>query len=212
MRISDWSDVCSSDLRASEIYFENVAIPGDALLGGKERVSPEVLRMWNNTSQRENPVEITHLVEPDGAGGQDSCYYEARCQIGDGLLKRAKFSENAILAASWEYVGNEPYASNCPGMTSRGAARALQIDEKDKSRAIQRAHNPPMQGPAVNGGVSLTPGAYNEIGLAQTQHQGIRSVYDFKPDIGGLLDNIGRRERRVNTAYFVDLFLMLTLD
>src|SRR3546814_7553494 len=80
-------------------------------------------------------------------------------------LKRAKFSENAILAASWEYVGNEPYASNCPGMTSRGAARALQIDEKDKSRAIQRAHNPPMQGPAVNGGVSLTPGAYNEIGL-----------------------------------------------
>src|SRR3546814_7582179 len=97
-------------------------------------------------------------------------------------------------------------------MTSRGAARALQIDEKDKSRAIQRAHNPPMQGPAVNGGVSLTPGAYNEIGLAQTQHQGIRSVYDFKPDIGGLLDNIGRRERRINTAYFVDLFLMLTLD
>src|SRR3546814_8205555 len=88
-------------------------------------------------------------------------------------------------------------------MTSRGAARALQIDEKDKSRAIQRAHNPPMQGPAVNGGVSLTPGAYNEIGLAQTQHQGIRSVYDFKPDIGGLLDNIGRRERRINTAYFV---------
>src|SRR3546814_18501799 len=69
-----------------------------------------------------------------------------------------------------------------------------------------------MQGPAVNGGVSLTPGAYNEIGLAQTQHQGIRSVYDFKPDIGGLLDNIGRRERRINTAYFVDLFLMLTLD
>src|SRR3546814_19852168 len=68
-----------------------------------------------------------------------------------------------------------------------------------------------MQGPAVNGGVSLTPGAYNEIGLAQTQHQGIRSVYDFKPDIGGLLDNIGRRERRINTAYFVDLFLMLTL-
>src|SRR3546814_11351616 len=63
MRISDWSsDVCSSDLRdgvslflidaslpgivrrdyptvdgsrASEIYFENVAIPGDALLGGE---------------------------------------------------------------------------------------------------------------------------------------------------------------------------------
>src|SRR3546814_17400608 len=47
---------------------------------GKERVSPEVLRMWNNTSQRANPVEITHLVEPDGAGGQDSCYYEAPCQ------------------------------------------------------------------------------------------------------------------------------------
>src|SRR3546814_16749370 len=121
--------------------------------------------------------------------GQDSCYYEARCQIGDGLLKRAKFSENAILAASWEYVGNEPYASNCPGMTSRGAARALQIDEKDKRRAIQRAHNPPMQGPAVNGGVSLTHGAYNELGLTPTHHQGIHPVSAFHPHIQRLLNN-----------------------
>src|SRR3546814_14776246 len=108
--------------------------------------------MWNNTSQRENPVEITHLVEPDGAGGQDSCYYEARCQIGDGLLKRAKFSENAILAASWESVGNEPYASNCPGMTSRGAARALQIHGQDKRWSNTRGLTPPMQWPAGNGG------------------------------------------------------------
>src|SRR3546814_16355736 len=39
---------------------------------GKERVSPEVLRMWHNTSQRETSVEITPLVEPDGAGAVGS--------------------------------------------------------------------------------------------------------------------------------------------
>src|SRR3546814_17740986 len=48
---------------------------------GKERVSPEVLSMWHNTSQRANPVELTHLVDRDGAGGQDSCSYAPRCTV-----------------------------------------------------------------------------------------------------------------------------------
>src|SRR3546814_15707649 len=81
---------------------------------GKERVSPEVLRMWNNTSQREPPLEITHLVEPPGAGGPHSCYYEARRQRGDGLTKRAMFINTPNLPAQVDAARNLPSASNVP--------------------------------------------------------------------------------------------------
>src|SRR3546814_13316128 len=57
---------------------------------GKEQVSPEVLRMWNKTSQRENPVEITPLVEPDGDGGPEHSSYEDCVQPGAGARQHAK--------------------------------------------------------------------------------------------------------------------------
>lgn len=181
---------------------------------GEANVSAEVRRKWSDTSKREDRVSVIHLVEPDGDGFA-SCYYEKANKEGEreGLLRKAAFAENPILAASWEYVGNEPYACGCPGMKGRGAAKALQIDEKNKSRAIERGHNPPLQGPAHNG-INLTPGSYNAITgqMASGAGSKIESIYSFTPNIEGLLLNIDKREQRLRRAFFVDLFLMLTLD
>lgn len=186
---------------------------------GVDRLSPQTLQKWNNPAQREARIDILHAVEPsETRQGWDSCYYEvaAKNEKGEGLLKRAAFHDNPILAASWEFVGVEPYASNCPGMTARGAAKAVQVDERNKARAIERHHNPPMQGPSTlrNQGVSLLPGAMTYVDAAQAtgQNGAIRPIHEFNPNIQGLLDNIDKRERRINTAFFVDLFLMLTLD
>jgi hypothetical protein len=182
---------------------------------GLDKLSVDTRRKWNDASQREQNIDILHLVEP-ADGGWASCYYEqgAKDGPGGGLLKRAMFHVNPILAASWEYVGTEAYASGCPGMTARGSAKALQIDERNKGRAIERHHNPPMQGPSTlkTSGISLLPGAMNWVDQQQSQSAGIRPVHDFTPNITGLLDNIAKREAKVNSAYYVDLFLMLTLD
>lgn len=180
---------------------------------GKENVSPETRRKWEQPSRRGDKVDLFHLITPDSAGGFDSVWYETAHRDAPPL-KRARYTENPILAASWEYVGVEPYASNSPGMMARGDARALQIDERNKSQAIERSHNPPLQGPAMTAGINLAPGSYNRVDAMQAsgQNGGIRSVYDFRPDVGGLLDNIARRERRIDTAFYVDLFLMITMD
>lgn len=184
---------------------------------GLHNLSKDTQRKWTSGTGREQTVQVAHLVEP-GEGGWDSCYYEVAAKDNgrDGLLKRARSRVNPILAASWEYVGVEPYASGCPGMTARGAAKALQIDERDLARAKKRHHDPPMQGPSSlkSAGVSLLPGAMNWVDQQQAtgQNGGIRPVHDFKPDIAGLMDSIGKRESRINRAFFVDLFLMLTLD
>jgi hypothetical protein len=184
---------------------------------GEKAVSPEVLRMWKNEQRREEKVQILHTLEPEGQEWA-SCYWEAERKDGprDGLLKRARLPSNRILAASWEGVWGETYASSCPGMLALGDAKALQVDERSKARAIERHHNPPMQGPGSlrGGGISLAPGAMNWVDVAQATGQNghIRPVHDFRPDLAGIMDNLGRGEGRVNQAYFVDLFLMLTLD
>lgn len=185
---------------------------------GEMVLSPQSREKWRNASHREQRITITHLIEPAEGGGFDSCYYETKHKDGprEGLLKRSRFTENPILAASWESIGVEPYATNCPGMTARGAAKALQIDERNKARAIERHHNPPMQGPSLlkASGVSLLPGSMNWVDQAQASgnNGGIRPVHDFTPNIQGLLDNIAKREKRIERAFFVDLFLMLTMD
>lgn len=171
--------------------------------------SESVRRMWGNRNQREEMVEIWHIVQPDGRGAWSSAWYETGNSKAPPI-KVARFNKNPIMAAAWESIGVEPYAVNCPGMMAVGDAKALQVDDRTKSQAIERADNPPMQGPVK--AVSLTPGAYTQVDDTALQKGGIRSVYDFRPDITGRLENIRTRAGRINQAFFADLFLMLTLD
>lgn len=185
---------------------------------GLDKVGDEVRRKWSGNGERDQPVPILHVIEPDG-DRWSSKYYDLkrRSDADGGLLRESVFDENPIHAASWEGIWNETYASSAPGLLALGDAKALQIDERDKARAIQRHHNPPMQGPSTlknAGGISLLPGAMNWVDAMQSSGQNgfIRPVHDFTPNIQGLLDNIGRGERAINSAFYVDLFLMLTLD
>src|SRR3546814_12274517 len=57
---------------------------------GKERVSPEVLRMWKHNSQRENPGEITTLVAPrpnEPRVGKE-CVGSWRCRESEAQYKK----------------------------------------------------------------------------------------------------------------------------
>lgn len=183
---------------------------------GRDNVSPQV-RADYDLANYEKQVRVLHAIEPSRRGkGFESVYWEvSRSDKGDRPLARRSFSENPILAAPWERVYGETYGSNCPGMIALGDARALQVDEISKARAIDRHHNPPLQGPPLGqgGGISLSPGAYNAIpGFGMTAGVRVTSMYDFTPDIQGLMDNVNRSAQRVNQAFFTDLFLMLTGD
>lgn len=185
---------------------------------GERAVSADVLRMWRDSSQRETEQMVLHTVEPNGLGQWVCCYWEVACKSGprQGLLKEARQRKNPILAATWKHVTGETYASSWPGKVALGDAKALQVDERDLARAQQRHHNPPMQGPALlnRAGISLAPGAMNWVDATQATGQNghIRPVHDFRPDLTGLQSGIDRKQRRINRAYFVDLFMMLTLD
>lgn len=165
-------------------------------------------------------VDVLHAIEPDcDRGGWVGRYYIdgiGQQDANEGLLFEGRFDTNPIHAAAWESGGLDPYATNSPGITALGDAKALQVDERNKARAIDRHWNPPMQGPGTlrDAGVSLAPGSMTWVdGMQATGQQGrIMPVHEFTPDIRGLMDNIGRDEQRINSAFFRDLFLMLTLD
>lgn len=181
---------------------------------GMSRLSAEIRSKWANADQRETNVDVLHTVEPGEGGRWVSSWWEmGRCET-RMPLKVASFTGNPVLAASWEYIENEAYPCNCPGMIARGDAKALQVDERRKSQAIERNDNPAMQGPVKATNVNLSPGAYNQVDAMQAtgQNGGIRRIYDQQVDISGRLENLRERERRIDTAFYVDLFLMLTMD
>jgi hypothetical protein len=179
---------------------------------GVARLSRETLDKWKRPDRREDPVEVLLFIEPSPDGGWRSYWYET-ANSGAPPFKVGAFDDNPILSALWEQrEATDAYGSDCPGFMAHGIARALQTDEINHSAAIERNGNPPMQGPAKS--VILTPGAYNPVDAAHAtgQNGGIRSVYQHNFESSGYQFNIQRRQQQINEAFFVDLFLMLTMD
>lgn len=188
---------------------------------GLENCSQSVQDKYRNRGQMEARVEVLCAIEPNvaplegwGPRGMawQSVYWEINGSRDDEApLRRSGFQTNPILSTCWELTAGDIYATTCPGMMALGSAKGLQVTERNKAQALQRMNNPPLQGPPLKAGVSLLPGAYNAHDMTNANSK-IQSVYDYRPEINGLLDDIRSDEAEINAALFVDLFLMLAND
>lgn len=138
-----------------------------------------------------------------------SVYYECSGD-GDKLLRESGFDEFPIMAPRWEVNGEDVYGSSCPGMLALGQVKALQLEQKRKSQLIDKATNPPMIGPSSlkNQRVSLLPGDITYIDQIQG-NDGFRPAYLVNPNTADLLADIQDTRQIINSAFFVDLFMML---
>lgn len=138
-----------------------------------------------------------------------SVYYECSGD-GDKLLRESGFDEFPIMAPRWEVNGEDVYGSSCPGMLALGQVKALQLEQKRKSQLIDKATNPPMIGPSSlkNQRVSLLPGDITYIDQVQGS-DGLRPAYLVNPNTADLLADIQDTRQIINSAFFVDLFMML---
>lgn len=191
---------------------------------GIENVSDAVKKQWE-TGNTEAWVKIVHAVEPNDDRDNTSVlakdkpfrsvYYEAdrgNKQDGDKFLRESGFDEYPILSPRWDVTGEDVYATDCPGITSLGDTKALQLAERRKYQAIDKLVSPPLQGPAAlknkMKGNQLGP---NEIVWHESgANGGLRSVYEnYRPDIREIKDEILNVENRIQRAFYEDLFLML---
>lgn len=194
---------------------------------GEENCSDSVVNMWKNGGS-ERWVTVTHVVEPnDNRDGSSpaardkkfrSIYFENSAGSGrelkDKYLKRSGFDEFPIMTPRWDVTGDDVYATDCPGMIALGDTKALQLIERRKYQAVDKVVNPPMQGPTglrqklPNG----MPGPGDILWLdGDGSTGGLRSIYEqFRPDLNAI-GSIGQEaEQRIKTAFFEDLFLMLS--
>lgn len=192
---------------------------------GLDNCSNQVQQYWKN-GNLSAPVKICHVVEPNDNRDNNnplakykrvkSLYYE----MGDGakgfnsmhFLRESGFDEFPILTPRWDITGEDVYGTDCPGMMALGDTKELQLLERRLAQAIDKVANPPTQAP-----VSLR-NTLNRGGIAageitwvnSTADGGIRSIYDYRPDLSALQAKIDIVEQRIEESFYSDLFLMLS--
>ncbi len=189
---------------------------------GEENVSQSVKEQWEKGNS-EAWVKVVHAIEPnDDRDGNSplakdkrwrSVYYEAKNGTKEGtekFLRESGFDDYPILGPRWDVTAEDVYASDCPGITALGDTKALQLAERRKYQALDKIVSPPLQGPSalknkLNGGAV---GA-NDVIWHDANGEGLRSIYDYRPDINAIKGEIMDTERRVQRAFYEDLFLML---
>jgi hypothetical protein len=116
-----------------------------------------------------------------------------------------------VLAPRWSVTGEDVYGSS-PGMDALGDVRALQLLERRKAQAVDKIVNPPMRGPAAlqNGRVSLLPGDVTYVDAVQPG-QTFAPAYEINTAAVAVLSQaIAEHEARIKTAFYADLWLMLS--
>lgn len=166
-------------------------------------------------------IKVNHLIEPVGNMQFDefklpdkfkwrSIYYEPGV---DGLNKsqflRVKGYETfPILAPRWDAKAGDIYGFS-PGMDALGDSRALQVQEREKGKAVAKMVAPPTTAPSAlkNANISLLPGANN---FSDDPNNVFRPIYQVDPRVGELNADIQLTEERINRAFYVDLFLLIS--
>lgn len=191
---------------------------------GLDNCSQAVKNHWEN-GRLDAPVKICHAIEPNSNHSKQnplakykryrSVYYEmdkGNKEVREKFLRESGFDEFPILAPRWDVTGEDCYGTECPGMMALGDTKELQLLERRFAQAIDKVANPPTQAP-----VSLR-NAMNRGGIAageitwvnSTADGGIRSIYDYRPDLNAMQAKIDIVEQRIGESFYSDLFLMLS--
>lgn len=194
-------------------------------------VSPEVRRHWDNGNY-ELWFPVAHFMEPNPdfdprrSGGRFKAWRSVKFQTGgasnlgitgetlsrfdsdDKFLSRKGFGRFPAYCPRWEVTGEDIYGTDCPGMTTLGDIKGLQIKEKRKAQGIAKMVNPPLKGPPSLPAerVSSLPGGYTQATGGGSNEEKLSSVYTTDPRIQELVEDMREVKEQINKNFFVDLF------
>lgn len=196
------------------------------------KISTTIRNYWEN-NQREVWVDIYHTILPNDlyednrkdaankkfqsiymergiAGGQT---YDLSGPDDDRFLKVSGYDYFPVYCPRWEVSAEDAYGTSCPGMDALGDIKGLQMLEKRCLQAVDKIVNPPMQAPTSmrNAKTSILPGDISYVDVRDGQ-LGFRPVYEPKLSIGEVQQKIQEHEKRIDAAYFTDLFMMFAND
>jgi len=164
-------------------------------------------REWNPKMTHSKHKRYSSCYYEKGAMGTASSYLDGEY---DRYLRESGYDYFPVLCPRWEVTGEDAYATDCPGMTALGDTKALQTMHKRKAQAIETHVRPPMTGPSSlkNSKSSILPGDLTLVDESRT-NQGFKPAFQIDPRIQELLLDIESHQKRIQRAYYEDLFLML---
>lgn len=185
---------------------------------GKDALSSTVQALLDN-----NPdawVDVCHAVEPndsrivtrdDSRNMPIRSVYWEKGGDQDKMLRQSGFKSSPIMVPRWDVNGENVYGSG-PGSVALGDTKALQLMEKRKAQMLEKGVDPPMAAPGSlrNQRASILPGDITYVDQSAIG-QGFAPVYQIDPSwYSALRAEIVAHEDRINSAFFVDLFLMIS--
>lgn len=189
---------------------------------GIENVSSSVKSQYDRGNY-ENWFPVTHFIEPNENFKPSSkrsvdkpfisVYYEPgnKGADKDKFLSMSGFDTFPAYVPRWDVTEGDIYGVDCPGMTALGDIKQLQNEEKEKAKGIQKQMSPPLKGPptAQNIPVSGLPGGLT-VYDGDDQRQKLEPIFQVQPQLQELRADMDAVERRINSAFFVDLFLAIS--
>ena len=188
---------------------------------GLENCSSQVQAAYKNNQNLEVWVEVVQAIEPNADYDQrkplakfkkfSSCYIERGAEEGK-VLRESGYDTFPVMATRWNVTGEDVYGTS-PGMKVLGVIKALQIREKRLDQAIEKMNNPALNIPVSmkNDPVSALPGGANFVDMMGGQT--IAPTYQLNPAmLEPLMQSIQKAEKRIDTAFYKDLFLMIASD
>lgn len=188
-----------------------------------DRCSQRVIDLYDRGAY-DAYVDVLEVIEPNmgqvqgTAGAKGAAYlqviYEQGVEADRPALGVKPYFERPFCAARWDLQAGDVYGAGC-GIVALGDVKALQLLERRKAQAIDKLVTPPMTGPTSlkSAGASHIPGSVTYVDEAGGQSHGYRPAYEIPAQgIQAIGLEIEKHERRINEAFFKDLFLMLAQD
>lgn len=166
-------------------------------------------------------VKVVHCIEPRSSRQYDkvdnlnmpfkSCYYELGNDE-DKVLSESGFNEFPVMAPRWDLLAGDVYGTG-PALHALGDIKQLQQQQMSKAIAIELQARPPLQGPAEmqNFEIDSLPGGVTFVPGLTGANAGFRNLYDVNVNLNYLLEDIQDVRRRIESAFYADLFTMLAM-
>jgi len=162
-------------------------------------------------------VGLIHVIEPRAVRDLNkrdaknmafkSCTFEASGNE-DKYLRESGFNRFRGLFPRWSVTSTDVYGSS-PGMEALGDVKSLQQEQLRKGQAIDYKTQPPLAVPTAmqSKGVQRLPGG---ITYTDNPTASIKSLWDVNLDLSHLKEDIVDIRQRINEAFSVDVFMMIT--
>lgn len=185
---------------------------------GIENVSDATRKNYED-GKYDAKVKIIHAIEPrrdrdltrkDSKNmPYKSVYIETGAEEGK-ILRESGFLRFPAVCPRWDITDNNVYG-NSPAMTALGDIKQLQFNQTSKLKGIDYQVNPPIIAPTdmKTQSEGFLPGGilyHDSNGTGDT----VRSAFDVRIDLNHLLEDIADVRQRVQSAFYADLFLMVS--